>query len=137
MGMDLSGGGGDFRFNMTSWRFILRLAYKYGWKPKGTNVSEVTLGIMGVKDPSESNWDGSYFSNEWQEVDDEDALHIANALEKALPAIPDQKNKDMQYLINHKELKDIDPLQFWSGKGNKAYIKKFIKFCRKGYFLIK
>lgn len=136
MGMDLNGAGGNFRFNRTSWFFILRLAHKYGWQPRGTAVTEVTLGALGLKDRSDVNWDGTYFANEWQEVGDEDVLNIANALEKALPAVPNQKNKNMQNLINHEKWEDIDPLEYWSGKGNKAYIKKFIKYCREGSFLI-
>ncbi len=41
MGMDLRGAGGEFHFNIGSWRNVLALAEQYGWKPRGTQSPRI------------------------------------------------------------------------------------------------
>ena len=78
MTMDLTGPGGDFGFTITSWEHLLKLASLSGWEPAGTLPPE-----------GAGSWDGNYFTNDGQRVADEDARALADALEAALPHIPD------------------------------------------------
>ena len=93
MGMDLSGAGGKERFNNASWSKILKLASEYGWKPRGTEPERwhdaATGRLCEQLSPNPDEWDGSYSSNDFQWVTDEDAANIAYALEQALDDIPD------------------------------------------------
>ncbi len=41
MGMDLRGVGGEFHFYIGSWRNVLALAERYGWKPRGTQSPRI------------------------------------------------------------------------------------------------
>jgi len=71
--------GDNAYFNIHAWPLLLKLAMTYGWQPLGTELS------------GESNWDGTYFSNDLQIVTAEDAAALANALETALDDIPDHE----------------------------------------------
>ena len=88
MSMDLSGVGGHFKINNEGWRQALMLAHKFGWEPVGTRDPALADedGIYTVPD-----WEGHYDSNDGQEVEEEDGARIAEALEKALPDIPEQR----------------------------------------------
>src|SRR5439155_9949269 len=61
------------------WPKLLRLAQAYGWRPRGTTLPE----------DSDGSWDRNYTSNDGQVVSSEDAAALADALEAALPHIPD------------------------------------------------
>ena len=128
--MDLLGRRGDFRFSGGSWWWILKLAYDYGWKPKGTRPSQITT------DCDVKEWDGSYFFNMFQEVDAADAKNIARALEKVIKDIPDKPNRKAHWLARHDKDEKVTPFEYWSGKVRKRYIKAFIKFCKAGAFNI-
>lgn len=128
MGIDLLGKGRkeDFRFNIFAWREILMLAIDYGWKPKGTFENNGKGEILPREEAPD--WSGTYFTNDGQIADQEDAKNLAEALEKALMDIPYKR-------IKHTE-KISSPLKYWSGKGGKKYIKAFIKFCKDGEFYL-
>jgi len=106
------------------------LAYDHGWKPAGTEpgrwtapetgeliAGELIAGeLIEQLSPDPETWEPmNYFSNDFQWVTDEDASNIADALEDALDAKPDDK-----------EL----------GGGSTDYLRKFITFCRAGAFFI-
>jgi|SRR5215217_1584142 hypothetical protein len=114
MGVDISGKGGDVHFNWQTWRALLTLAYDYGWKPAGTEpgrwVDPETGELDEQMSPNPDEWDGSYFTNGFQWVTDEDAAHIADALEQALDDI-------------------------LGGEG-KQRVSDFIAYCRAGVFSI-
>jgi hypothetical protein len=82
----------DFRFNIHSWPRVLNLAYEYGWKPAGT---EITMNIYDLDGKSfkksQREWSGSYMFNDYQEVTKEDASNLAAALQMALVDIPDER----------------------------------------------
>lgn len=59
----------------SAWEFYLALARKYGWKGRGT------MPPVGV--PSDE-WEGSYNSNDGQQVTADDAAGMASALERVL-----------------------------------------------------
>jgi hypothetical protein len=67
---------------------VLTLAALYGWTPAGTQApdDDSALGMHGTPD-----WDGSYFPGVGQHVTDADALALAEALERALPDLPDRE----------------------------------------------
>jgi hypothetical protein len=93
MGMDLTNVAGEtYRFNTTSWRKVLELACQYGWKPQGTEPGrwyDETGRLCEQLSPNPDEWNGSYFSNDFQWVTDKEAANIAHALEQALDDIPD------------------------------------------------
>ena len=99
MGMDLFSVKGDyFYLNVWRWSQFLKLAFDNGWKPQGT----VCGGLYEVL----PDWDGSYFDNEGQWVESEDAANIASTLER-------------------------EPKLIYN-----VHIKNFINFCRKGAFKV-
>ena len=127
MGMDLDGKGGDFRFNIYGWRAVLALAEMNGWEPAGT-VLEQELG-----------WSGGYDTNDGQTVTAEDAARLADALERALPDLPDHDAlehngpiKDIPGLGPTKLFaltEQISPVELFSGNG-KERLRQFITSCR-------
>jgi hypothetical protein len=94
MGVDLYGKHGGYVYmNWTNWEYCLETAYSYGWKPRGTVAADPAFlqdvyGPVreGFQEPDYSEWDGSYFSNNWQIVTDDDARAIAEALRHAIAA---------------------------------------------------
>ena len=50
MGMDLRGAGGEFQFNIGSWRNVLALAEQYGWTPQGTQSPRIRRLRAGITD---------------------------------------------------------------------------------------
>jgi len=153
MTMDLTGPGGDLHFNHTSWRLLLDLAYDYGWRPTGTVPPN-------RKRPDE--YRGYYDSNEGWKVTYEDAIGIAEALEKSLEDLPNRnvmpttdkqvigipKTNEIPLIMPDlklikdlpKELQiDIDTSvtarEYFSGERKKRVLE-FIAFCRKGSFYL-
>jgi hypothetical protein len=111
-----SDGGGQYRLSEESWKGLLDVARRYGWKPMGTKPNMDFLkkrarnpdGGYDNKIMREiiESWDGTYLTREYQTVTYADALGMAFSLEEAL------KKKDFQGT-------------HWS---------KFISFCKKGSF---
>ena len=81
MGVDFIGRG-DFSLPWHMWRPCFELAVAFGWQPAGTIAHPDFKG----------HWSGTYFANDCQEVSDEDARAMAEALYGALSALkPKQK----------------------------------------------
>ena len=112
MGYDLSNRNGEFRFTGEGYSMALDLAKLYGWEPQGITGEDSR---------------GGYFSNDGQRVENEDALNIALALERALEDIPEA-------IIEERTEEDISPLLYWSGY--KEDLRGFIDFCKEGAFRI-
>ena len=128
MGMDLSGKGGYFRWNIDSWRRLLSLAERHGWEPMGTTLPEEILDGM-----SGEWWGGEYMSNSHQVVHAEDSERMAAALERALPAIP-EVDALAPYCDEDGEI--VLDTDYFCGPEPKDYIRKFIVYCRAGKFRI-
>jgi len=79
MSTGLYGRHGDKSFSAATWDGCFHLAVAFGWKPAGTNPPVVGA----IRD----DWDGGYFSNEFQQVTDDDARAMARALTRALTAL--------------------------------------------------
>jgi hypothetical protein len=132
MGYDLTTSNSDFRLNITAYRQMLTLASNYGWEPMGTIAPPPRCEdeIEEVK-----NWEGTYFSNNYQKIGSTDAFNLAIALEKAIVDIPLEPQKDRtikSYLEDRQGLnyRDLDPLEFFAGR--QEMIKNFITFCKEG-----
>jgi hypothetical protein len=129
MGMDLENSKGYFRWNIWYWRDVLDLGLMYGWQPMGTELE------------SEEDWCGTYYTNDGQLVNSDDALALADTLELAVNDIPDatalgNPNSSEQIGTNEDEFDpEADLLSKFSGE-EKPYLKEFITFCREGGFNI-
>ena len=137
------------------WSKALDLAELYGWQPIGTEPPP-------THDFHELNaeWDGTYLTNDGQMIKAEDALSLASTLEKALEDIPAAKPKmdlnpklwiedDLPEWLSPEEreiiddgLKDslldimgVDPLEYFAGE-EKHHLKRFIRFCKLGNFIV-
>jgi|SRR5215204_2593331 len=158
MGMDLSGAGGYERFSYPSWRKILELAYEYGWKPQGTEPGQrydENGELIKQLSPDPDEWNGGYFSSDYQWATDEDAANIADALQQALDDIPDfdTDEKRVEYgpdelptsqvgrslveqgLVVNVPNASLSPVEYFSGEA-KQKVRDFIRFCRAGEFYI-
>ena len=82
MGMDLLGKHGDERFSASAWRECLERASEFGWQPEGTLTPTDWHG----------EWNGSYFSNDWQAVTDRDARTLGEALLRAIATLSSRAN---------------------------------------------
>lgn len=80
MGFDLCGRGGLHAENWSAWVSLLDLARRYGWKPAGTVMNQDVVG-----------WNGSYLSNNYQEVTDTDAKALGEALMRAVHDLANQR----------------------------------------------
>ena len=133
MGYDFQNlNGEEFRFNVGAWSSVLDLAYYFGWQPMGTTLRGSTVRVPDGLDISNEQyiretverWDGRYCANEWQLVEEEDALNLAFALMIAVKVLPDEDDDStIVHSIDH-----------WSGADNKKILKDFIKYCMGGEF---
>lgn len=126
MGFDLMhkkslGKDAEFSINWTGWRLALEIAEKYGWKPEGTVMEENFLGTgdkaSKVSDENK-NWNGTYYSNDFQRVTEADASKLGKALKRAVT----KKRK-----LTNLSQDAID----WVD-----YLDKLADFCLAGDFLI-
>jgi hypothetical protein len=104
MGMDLSGAGGYFRWTNLGWGEILVLGKDFGWEPNGTGPPR------GCK---KAEWVGTYYSNDGQLFYARDARLLAEALERALDAMSEEKSLSTD---------------------QESAIREFIEFCKAGSF---
>jgi hypothetical protein len=143
------------KFSRQFWAKALELARLYDWQPLGTC-------LMAGADfhKSSPGWNGTYLTNDGQTILAEDAYSLADALERSLDDIPDDKIKlDWDYSawleddlpewlspaereLVEEELEDglldimgTHPLDFFAGR-EKYYLVQFIRFCRLGSFQI-
>lgn len=117
------------------WPKLLRLAEAHSWRPQGTSQPpEEQADYPGGR------WDGNYLSNDCQTVAAEDAAALADALERALPHVPDHDalaryalpSGGIEITPNHPPAPDAD----WFSGGNKPLLREFIEFCRRAAFRI-
>jgi hypothetical protein len=133
----------------------LELAQAYGWKPLGTRLPLVPgLGNLNAL------WNGIYLTNDGQIVLAEDALGLAEALNRALVDIPDQgdafdwnpklwREDDLPPWLSPAERAQLEeglmehipdgfgmhPFEFFAG-AEKRHLIDLIRFCRLGSFRI-
>ena len=87
MGMDLLREDGNESFSGTSWNECLKRAIEFGWTPEGTVAP---VGFPG-------QWQGGYWSNDFQEVTTRDARRLGDALLRVVAALskdcPDEEDE--------------------------------------------
>ena len=83
MSMTLSGAKRTLCVGHGPWSQTLAIAHENGWQPMGT--------LPPICDQHMAS--GNYSSNDSQLIVDEDAANMADALERALPGIPDSSGK--------------------------------------------
>src|SRR5947209_928703 len=114
MTMDLTGPGGERQFNLMAWRMLLDLALRHGWRPAGALEPEggeedacapppadldaaghaipadspLAQAVASLLPPADDPVLCSYCCNSGVRVAPEDALALAEALERALPDVP-------------------------------------------------
>jgi hypothetical protein len=120
-----------------TWYGILEVAQKYGWIPMGTSLSGEYFDVYpleeilnGVYD-SPSPWRGSYASEEPRLVSMDDALNLADALDRAFLAYDPRVHalKHEADRIGQFER----PLRGWPSIGAMVLV---VEFCRNGAFWI-
>lgn len=99
MGFDLHNNHGDyFRATASGWQLLLEAARKHGWEPAGTLAPEFNEG--GVTSEAErADWEGGYYSNDYQRVGSDDARNMAAALRTALKT--DKFSDEDEWYIRH------------------------------------
>jgi hypothetical protein len=137
MGIECRNEKSSFWCQQWRWPKLLRLAEAHGWQPQGTSQPpEDAIHFPGGRwDPS------SYTSNDGQIVSAADARALANALELALPNIPDhdalakyrRPDGGIGIAPTPPPASDAD---WFSGAEAKAYVTEFIAFCRQGTFRV-
>jgi hypothetical protein len=79
--------GVTFGLTSTTWYGILELAEENGWNPMGTmppDPDDAGLVLAGMGSLDVNHWNGEYWGDEGGLVLFEDALNLADALERAL-----------------------------------------------------
>lgn len=171
MTMDLTGPGGDRHYTLPAWGMLLDLAVRGGWRPAGAvepedeegpeddgeegSVLEVdaadhqlpagsALGhaIVSLFPSADNPLLMSYFYNCGFRVTPEDARALADALERALPDVPDHdamEHKTYRHpgmpgvrLVN--VTTPVSPFEWFGGKHE--LLRDFIGYCRQGGFEI-
>lgn len=140
MGMDLSGAGGYFRWDVTSWGDVLELGMAFGWKPTGTGPPRgMTKAECGV---------GSYYGNDGQLFYARDARALADALERAVEALASKKANQprtrkaqpadhlLAAITGKKRPKNGRVAVHRFDPEDLVYIREFIDYCRAGSFRI-
>jgi len=144
------------KYSKEFWESALQLGIFYGWRPLGTSAP-----TSGTPHSWRELWTGTYLTNDAQIVVCADALSLAHALERALNDISDENPKidwdpaywreadDLPEWLSPEEKESIEdtvhaharevirmkPLEFFAGD-EKDDLKRFIRFCRLGSFLI-
>lgn len=138
-------GGGVTLFGHEAWLALLGLAFRYGWRPKGT--VEPPHWDFNPWSRSAAAWTGKdYFSTLGQRVSDADAAAMAAALEDALPDIPAHdalggKSIWMLDLPDSPPIHWVHPgqpvngIEFFSGP-RRSKVDAFVRNCRDGGFTI-
>jgi len=142
-------------FSRQFWTKALELARLYGWQPRGTHPpADVDLYALNT------DWLGTYLTNDGQIVKAEDSFLLAAALEASLKDISDanprtdwnaelSRENDLPEWLSpeecafmEEELQDglldvmgTHPLEFFAGD-EKRRLQHFIRFCRLGSFEI-
>ena len=80
MGVDFIGHHGDLSLHWQAWSACFDLALAFGWQPAGTVACHEDTGPP-------KQWDGGYFTNDFQMVTGDDAKALAAALRRALTAL--------------------------------------------------
>ncbi len=124
MGIGLRGAGGTLDMSHQLWNDVLEIAWQCDWEPAGT---------IRPRGETDLNWDGTYLSNDWQTVTEEDAMNIAAALERALVSYPPTPTNKLALLESEYHGRHLSTLL---DDEMREFITKVIPFCKAGSFVI-
>ena len=134
--------GAEFDCSLQFYCRALELAQLNEWEPEGTTLPKWILERYGWQD-----WDGGYFTNDYQLVSETDAANLAQAIERGLNDIPDEAvctlpesqcvklvapNGVVVEGVTLGAYQDWDIISYWSG--NKQRLHEFIDFCKAGAY---
>jgi hypothetical protein len=115
MGVDFIGQGDHLSLHWQAWRACFELALAFGWSPVGT--------VAPCDYPGPARWCGTYFTNDLQEVTDDDARALAAALRGAHTA------------LRTKTRLTKEQTQAWEGM-NINMVCRLADYAEKGHFTI-
>jgi hypothetical protein len=143
---------GEFSVPGSFWLTVLEVAQRYGWKAAGTNppdpeyFEDLPASLPGDVlefDFSEFySWgghDGGYYPPNGQQVTQEDAKNLAQALERALPDIPGGATEREGREQDVRGLRIDDPFAGWCERSSslmqrlgaiRPTLEGLIKHCR-------
>ena len=114
MGMDFcSDSGRCFSISAIGWGNFFDIALENGWAPRGTEKGPPPLFPAGLE------WEGGYFTNDFQYVTPQDAAAMADAIQLHIDNNPEKKLVD-------------DPFD----NGRPSPLIEFVDFLRGGGFTI-
>ena len=122
-----------FSCSIYIWRDVLTLAKEHGWQPTGTSP----------RDPQDKKWNNAdeeiktnYDPGDWlyqKEIRADDALALADALEKSLQHAGTLRSTASPLLLSSDM--NIEELAAANRKLSTEFLEDFIKFLRKGKFI--
>lgn len=145
MAIVLRGPTGDFTFNNKGWGILLKLAFDFGWRPRGTHAPAHWQTVPTEWSPNPWNA-ADYFTGRGQIVTPKDAAALADALAGAMDDIPNHdpfqtETGDDLDLPGYPKLRiltsdrTVNAFEVFGGV-NKPGFREFVVFCRKGQFAI-
>jgi hypothetical protein len=127
MGMDLLGRDGhDERVSAEGWRECLECAVQFGWKPAGTVAPTDYCG----------EWNGNYWSNDWQMVTDRDARALGEALLRAATALSAHE-REWPELLKAKQKYDPFAEDELTETKEPQFLRRLANFALNGVFVIR
>ena len=112
--MKLINKDGEISLNLRTWHKLLKTGLHFGWKPLGTSPPEYHSNeSWNERCSSDDGFTWAYEMRLGQKVTKQDALNLANAIEKGLPSV------------------------VFSSEEEKAELTKYCNIFRSGEFIIK
>lgn len=164
MGVLLRGEHGEFALNNRGWAMLLRLAWDYGWRPRGTlppehwaegvqpagipRSREAAVAASARPPGATRPWNpADYVSCRGQRVKAEDASGLAEALGAVLDDLPNHDPLAGE-AVRRVRASGFPPVLYFEGEQrqvntfeqfggpNKSGLVAFVEFCRGGSFVI-
>lgn len=116
--------GHEFVLHAHEWRKALALARAHGWTARGTRHDAV------------AGWEGRYDEPHNQRVRADDARAFADGLERALPALPPQREEDFVQHSPDRTLVELSPADYLGGVKGRRFVEALIAYAREGEFRV-
>jgi ferredoxin--NADP+ reductase len=116
--------GHEFILHHHEWIKALALARDNGWTARGTRHDAV------------AGWEGRYDDPHNQRVRADDARGFAEALERAVPVLPPQREADFVQHSSDSILVALSPADYLGGVKGQRFVEALIAYAREGEFRI-